>query len=64
MCAKPLIGPAWNRPCPVFRWACDSLHEGETQRKPAIHITENWFEEFRDREQDSMHTSQLPLVRT
>ncbi len=26
------------------------LPEGETARKRAIHITENWYEEFRDRE--------------
>jgi len=24
--------------------------ESEAQRKPAVHITQNWYEEFRDRE--------------
>ena len=28
------------------------IAKGETQRKPAIRITENCHEEFRDREQD------------
>jgi hypothetical protein len=26
--------------------------EGESTRKPGIHIVENWYEEFRNREQD------------
>ncbi len=26
--------------------------EGESRRKPSIHITQNWYEEFRDRKQD------------
>ncbi len=26
--------------------------EGETTRMPAIRITQNWYEEFRDREPD------------
>ncbi len=30
----------------------DVVAEGETPRNPAIRITENWYEEFRNREQD------------
>ena len=30
----------------------DVLADGERRRLPAIHVTENWYEEFRDREQD------------
>ena len=26
--------------------------EGEEAKPPAIHVVENWFEEFKDREQD------------
>ena len=26
--------------------------ESQEQRKPAIHITENWYQEFRNREQN------------
>ena len=50
-----LSGFAWNydvsahgRFVMVERVADDS----QEQRKPAIHITENWYEEFRDREQN------------
>ena len=29
----------------------DIVEEGEGRRKPAIHVTENWYEEFRDRDE-------------
>ena len=30
----------------------DVLSESEEQRPPAIRVTENWYQEFRNREQD------------
>ena len=33
---SPLIGPSWNRPCPVFRCACESPHAHEGSPLPAF----------------------------
>ena len=42
------------------------ITEGETQRKAALRITQDWYEEFRDREKDyskSTETNYIALVR-
>ena len=49
------FGTAWDYDVSAdgrFVTVEDVIPEGETRHKPSIHITQNWYEQFRDREQD------------